>query len=197
LAEKIIEQGAVITEFCLYTPVKRENFPQRNRIISGLSVGTLVVEAALRSGSLITARLAGEQGREVFAIPGSIHNPLSRGCHKLLRDGAKLVEKAQDILEELELSTNINDVAQVEFAVEQSKTAELKQELLDEDRKKLLSSIGFEMTTVDTLVTRTGFAPQDVASMLLILELAGHVKQVSGGYVAIPAQRARLAETRD
>lgn len=197
LVDKIIEQGAVITEFPLYTPAKRGNFPQRNRIISGLSIGTLVVEAALRSGSLITARLAGEQGREVFAIPGSIHNPLSRGCHKLLRDGAKLVEKADDILEELELPANINNsrgsaccalgknFTHDGFVANSCKTANVTQELLDEDRKKLLSSIGFEMTTVDTLVTRTGFKPQDVASMLLMLELAGHVKQASGGYERI------------
>lgn len=208
LAEQIVECGALITEFPLYTPVKRENFPQRNRIISGLSIGTLVVEAALRSGSLITARLAGEQGREVFAIPGSIHNPLARGCHKLLHDGAKLVEKAGDILEELKLCANVNDTASVKFAdisiaPQDAKfvtKAEVKnrilkcdgyisrqaakgsQELLDVDRRKLLSSIGFEMTTIDTLVVRTGFVPAEIASMLLMLELAGYVRQVPGGY---------------
>jgi DNA processing protein len=213
LVEKIIERGAVISEFPLHTPIKKSNFPRRNRVISGLSIGTLVVEAALRSGSLITAKFAGEQGREVFAIPGSIHNPLSRGCHKLIRDGAKLVEKGQDILEELR-----NDIspARSKFAhgdpggesrfspweppsgkdfacshasehakngIDANISSKVKQEILDEDRAKLLSSIGFEATAIDMLVARSGLAPEAVASTLLILELDGRVKKVSGGYI--------------
>ena len=180
LVEKIVERGAVISEFPLYTPIKKSNFPRRNRVISGLSVGTLVVEAALRSGSLITAKFAGEQGREVFAIPGSIHNPLSRGCHKLIRDGAKLVEKGQDIMEELKICTNIDDRVDDKGSFVQNN---IKQEMLDEDRAKLLSSIGFEATAIDTLVARSGLAPEAVASTLLILELDGCVKKVSGGYM--------------
>ncbi|MGD9109209.1 MAG: DNA-processing protein DprA [Gammaproteobacteria bacterium] len=194
LAERIIEQGAVVSEFPLYAQAKRDHFPRRNRIISGLSVGTLVVEAAKRSGSLITARCAGEQGREVFAIPGSIHNPLSRGCHKLIREGAKLVEKAQDILEELELSTKIIGSEKIE---QQKMEVDNKQELLDEDQEKLLSSIGFETTAVDTLISRTGFTSREISSMLLMLELAGHVKQVPGGYVVTSARGAEVAETRN
>ncbi|MGD9153609.1 MAG: DNA-processing protein DprA [Gammaproteobacteria bacterium] len=189
LAERIIEQGAVVSEFPLYVQAKRNHFPRRNRIISGLSMGTLVVEAAKRSGSLITARCAGEQGREVFAIPGSIHNPLSRGCHKLIREGAKLVEKAQDILEELELYTKIvnrNSFEQCELVTNE------KQEVLDEDRRKLLFSIGFETTAVDTLISRTGFTSREISSMLLMLELEGYVKQVPGGYVATSARGAKV-----
>ena len=180
LMESIIERGAVISEFPLYTQPKRSNFPRRNRIISGLSMGTLVVEAAKRSGSLITAHCACEQGREVFAIPGSIHNPLSRGCHKLIREGAKLVEKAHDILEELELATKIINSeknAQGEMVLNDNK------EVLDEDRRKLLSCIGFEATAIETLISRTGFAPREISSMLLMLELADYVKQVPGGYI--------------
>jgi DNA processing protein len=188
LAERISANGAVISEFPLKTFPEKKNFPRRNRIISGLSAGTLVVEAALRSGSWITARHAGEQGREVFAIPGSIHNPLARGCHKLIKEGAKLVETAEDILGELKMDLT---PALIKKRGENSKDyvpskGEGKimptKENLDADAVKLLSSVGFEATAIDTLVVRTDFSPEVVSSMLLILELGGLVKRVPGGY---------------
>src|SRR5690606_13278129 len=152
-------------------------FPQRNRIISGLSLGTLVVEAALHSGSLITARLAMEQAREVFAIPGSIHNPLARGCHRLIRQGAKLVESVQDILEELapQLSAVLRDESP---GVSGDRPAG---DELDGDYRKLLENMGFDPVSIDQLVERSGLTAQEIASMLLILELNGHVGARQGG----------------
>jgi DNA processing protein len=173
LAHRIAERGALVSEFPLGTPPKRENFPQRNRIIAGLSLGTLVVEAAVRSGSLITARLAGEQGREVFAIPGSIHSPLSRGCHALIRQGAKLVETADDVLAELGPmvgSLRAAVAAQVEEAVETS----------DEERH-LLEQMGADPVDVDTVVERTGLTPETISSMLLDMELRGLVECCADG----------------
>jgi DNA processing protein len=176
LAAAIAERGALVSEFPLGTPALQANFPRRNRIISGLSLGTLVVEAAVRSGSLITARLAAEQGREVFAIPGSIHNPLARGCHQLLRQGAKLVETCDDIFAELRAL-----VGALQAAVPSEQTAPIDAPVLDKAYEILLDALGFEPAGVDTLVERTGFAADEVASMLLILELDGKLESRPGG----------------
>lgn len=180
LADQIAVEGALISEFPPGTPAWKENFPRRNRIISGLALGTLVVEAALRSGSLITARLAAEQGREVFAVPGSIRNPLAHGCHQLIRQGARLAETAQDILEELRLPTAraLPDAASVTKTPEISDTFSGR---LDKEYEILLDALGFEPAGVDLLVVRTGLRADEVASMLLILELAGHVDSYPGG----------------
>jgi DNA processing protein len=178
LAQQITERGALVSEFPLGTPPRRENFPQRNRIIAGLSLGTLVVEAARRSGSLITARFAGEQGREVFAIPGSIHNPLSRGCHQLIRQGAKLTETADDILSELNFSAFFSGPA---AAGAPTKIDEELESGMDKDHKILLDALGFDPVDLDALIVRTGFKPEAVSSMMLILELEGHVQAAPGG----------------
>ncbi|HEY1772046.1 MAG TPA: DNA-processing protein DprA [Gammaproteobacteria bacterium] len=178
LAAEIIEKGAVVSEFPPGTPPLPMHFPRRNRIISGLALGTLVVEAAKQSGSLITARTASEQGREVFAIPGSIHNPMARGCHRLLRDGAKLVESAGDILEELAPLLGVTALpvppAGLDAAAEPSAPE-------DPEYKLLLNSLDFAPTSVDSLVERTGLTPDVVSSMLLMLELQGHVEASPGG----------------
>jgi DNA processing protein len=154
-----------------------ENFPRRNRIISGLSMGTLVVEAAVRSGSLITARFAAEQGREVFAIPGSIHNPMARGCHSLIRQGAKLVETAADILEELGALVQLT----LEDNVQNRREPSSAPAQLDEDYRRLLEYLGHELVSVDSLVERCGLTAEAVSSMLLILELQGLVAAAPGG----------------
>jgi DNA processing protein len=178
LAHQVAASGALVSDLPTGTPPLKQHFPRRNRIISGLSVGTLVVEAALRSGSLITARLAAEQGREVFAIPGSIHNPLSRGCHRLIRQGAKLVETADDIIAELgPLLASFGTASDAEAP----ETQGVSGRALDKDYEILLDALGFEPATVDTLVARTGFTADLVASMLLILELEGRVAQQHGG----------------
>jgi DNA processing protein len=178
LAREVALSGALVSDLPTGTPPLRHHFPRRNRIISGLSVGTLVVEAALQSGSLITARLAGEQGREVFAIPGSIHNALARGCHRLIRQGAKLVETADDIFAELgALCAGLRAGAGAEAPDSQ----EVSGPALDKDYEILLDALGFAPAGIDTLVARTGFAADAVASMLLILELDGRVAQQHGG----------------
>lgn len=176
LAYKIAENGALVSEFPPGTPSRAENFPRRNRIISGLSLGTLVVEAALKSGSLITARLAIEQGREVFAIPGSIHNPLARGCHYLIRQGAKLVETADDILSELGA---LAAVGQITTQATET-TTEITPEL-DQDYIHLLENMGHEPVSVDALIQYSGLTAEEVSSMLLILELQGIVASGPGG----------------
>ncbi|WJW75619.1 DNA-processing protein DprA [Thiohalobacter sp. IOR34] len=176
LAHSIAGQGALVTEFPPGTGPRPENFPRRNRIISGLSLGTLVVEAAPRSGSLITARLATEQGREVFAIPGSIHNPLARGCHALLRQGAKLVETAADILEELGPLAGT-----LQASATAAETAPQRDAGLSDDQQALLESLGYDPVSVDQLVERSGLTAEAVSSMLLILELDGYVSALSGG----------------
>jgi DNA processing protein len=175
LARQIAEHGALVSEFPVGTAPRAENFPRRNRIISGLSLGTLVVEAAIRSGSLITARHAGEQGREVFAIPGSIHNPLSRGCHHLIRQGAKLVETATDVIDELGMLANSCYPADqtTVYAGEPSKLAP--------DYKQLIDFIGFENTSIDQLVDNSGLTSAEVSSMLLQLELSGYIASSPGG----------------
>jgi len=178
LSEQIRFRGALISEFPLGTPPRRENFPQRNRIIAALSLGTLVVEAARRSGSLITARLAGDQNRELFAVPGSIHNPLSRGCHELIRQGAKLTETVADILSELNFSAFFE--AARSAAGSPGAAAELEAGM-DKEHKILLDALGFDPADLDMLVVRTGFKAEAVSSMMLILELEGHVQAAPGG----------------
>ena len=178
LSEEIRFQGALISEFPLGTPPRRENFPQRNRIIAALSLGTLVVEAARRSGSLITARLAGDQNRELFAVPGSIHNPLSRGCHELIRQGAKLTETVADILSELNFSTFFDDRGCLAGSL--GSPGELAAGM-DKEHKILLDALGFDPADLDMLVVRTGFKAEAVSSMMLILELEGHVQAAPGG----------------
>jgi DNA processing protein len=171
--------GALVSEYPPGTPPLSGNFPRRNRIISGLSLGTLVVEAARQSGSLITARMAGEQGREVFAIPGSIHNPLARGCHQLIRDGARLVETAQDVL--AELAPRLRGLI-AEALETREQTIPGEDESLDEEYQRLLVHVGDEATPVDRLVERSGLTAEVVSSMLLILELRGLITPVPGGY---------------
>lgn len=179
LAGEIAQNGALCTEFLPGVGPLRENFPRRNRIISGLAVGTLVVEARAHSGALITARRAAEQGREVFAIPGSIHNPLAKGCHKLIRDGAKLVESAEHILEELAalLALPAEDASAARVS-----TAEAAQPRThDPEYQRLLDALGWDTVDVDSLVLRSGLTAAEVSSMLLILELEGSVKPLAGG----------------
>ena len=181
LAHDIADSGAIVSEFALGTAPRAENFPRRNRIISGLSLGTLVIEAAIRSGSLITARMAMEQGREVFAIPGSIHNPLARGCHKLIRDGAKLVETANDILEELGALAGVQQPV-----VENSAQHDVEPQELDKDYQLLLENLGYDPIQIDVLIDRCGLTADVVSSMLLLLELQGQVESLPGGrYVRI------------
>lgn len=175
LAHEIANCGALVSEFPPGTPPRPEHFPRRNRLISGLSLGTLVVEAAPQSGSLITARLAAEQGREVFAIPGSIHNPLARGCHNLIRQGAKLVETTQDILEELGALYERGERRSLPGTTE-SPGEDKPQEI-----RNLLDHIGFEPTGVDTLVERSGLTADLVSSMLVVLELHGQIVSAPGG----------------
>jgi len=180
LAAAIVSHGAMVSEMPIGTEPRRGLFPRRNRIISGLSLGTLVVEAALRSGSLITARHAMEQGREVFAIPGSIHNPLARGCHSLLRQGAKLVETADDILEEL--APHLGQVRVPRNPGSQLANLSQQQAELDPDHQKLLKCLDYEPRAIDAIVECSGFTAAEVASMLLILELEGSIVCKSGLY---------------
>ncbi len=179
LAHLIVDRGAIVSEFPIGTFPKAAHFPRRNRIISGLSLGTLVVEATRRSGSLITARYAMEQGREVFAIPGSIHNPMARGCHWLIKQGAKLVQTVDDILEEFTHLLNMND--SVSTAPESWNKSSDNTQKLDKDYQRLLELLGYEPTSIDVLVERSGLTVEEVSSMLLILELKGLVKCGSGG----------------
>ena len=180
LAHEIARHGALVSEFPLGTAPNRALFPQRNRLISGISLGTLVVEAARRSGSLITARLAAEQGREVFAIPGSIHNPVSRGCHQLIRQGAKLVEAAEDIVTELApLAGHL--LAEMESPSARAETAMDT----DEEYVKLLDALGHDPVNIDELIERCGLTIDQVSSMLLILELEGKIEKLSGGRYSI------------
>ena len=170
LARAIAENGAVISEFPLGTPPLAANFPRRNRIIAGLALGCLVVEAAPRSGSLITARLAAEAGREVFAIPGSIHSPQARGCHQLIRQGAKLVETAADILDELSWGRRPIAVPAAASGGEQSP-----------DEVRVLASMGEGPCSLDILSVRSGLTPGDLLAILLPMELAGRIAQLPGG----------------
>ena len=168
LAREIAERGAIVSEFPLGTPALRENFPRRNRIISGLARGCLVVEAAERSGSLITARQAGEQGRAVFAIPGSIHSSLSKGCHKLIKQGAKLVEEARDILDEL----GMNGARPAKASDPQPS---------DDQTSQLLACLAYDSCDVDTLAARSGLTAERLYAILLQLELDGRIASLPGG----------------
>lgn len=176
LADQILENGLLLSEFPLSVPAKPENFPRRNRIISGLSVGTLVIEATLKSGSLITAKCAAEQGREVFAVPGSIFSERSRGCHLLIREGAKLVETTMDILEELSVFKGFLPSIQI------STKTKVQQNKLDEAHLKLLECVGFEPTGIEKIVQRRGLPASKVTADLIELELLGYIQYSLGGY---------------
>ncbi len=175
LAYEIAEKGLIVSEFTLGTPPVNSNFPKRNRIISGLSLATLVVEATRKSGSLITARHGIEQGREVFAIPGSIHNPQSKGCHHLIRQGAKLVDQASDIIDDIG--------SLLGFIAEQTETHTDSQtnSFLDSEYQALLDAMGYDPVSIDILVNRSGLTIEQLSSMLLILELNDQIKTAPGG----------------
>ena len=176
LARRIAQCGMLLSEYALGTPALSTNFPKRNRIIAGLSRGTLVVEAALRSGSLITARLAAEQGKEVFAIPGSIHSALARGCHALIRQGAKLVESAEDILEEMQFSSPSAIVTSLQKDRETAEDANFTPEA-----SALFQALGFDPTGLDALQARTGIDTATLQAKLMELELMGRVVRLPGG----------------
>ena len=180
LAHAISAQGALLSEYPLGARPERWHFPERNRLISGLSLGTLVIEAARRSGSLITARLAADQGREVFALPGSIHNPLARGCHALIRQGAKLVETADDIISELAPLTGHMAQSPGDRTADELPAAEL-----DEDYADLRRLLGHDPLSIDELVQQSSLTIEQLSSMLLILELHGEVESLSGGRYAL------------
>ncbi len=191
-AAAIAAQGALVTEFPPGTPAERWHFPRRNRIIAGLSLGVLVVEAAVNSGSLITARLAAELGREVFALPGSLHNPMVRGCHRLIKEGARLAESTSDITRalaptagELALALERRLAGEEEAPAAPGSLAQEDEELLrDPDYVRLWEAIGHDTATQDRLVERSGLSARAVSSMLLMLELRGLVQVLEGGRVA-------------
>lgn len=183
LAARIEEHGAIVSEFPPGTEARPDHFPRRNRLIAGLALGTLVVEAGLQSGSLITARLAAEAGREVFALPGSIHNPLAKGCHRLIRDGARLVETAAEVIEALgpaALAQGAGLRARLE-ATGAEPADESPARAQDPDYASLLASLGDGPATLDELADRTGLAPAALSSMLLLLELEGVVAPAVNG----------------
>ena len=194
LAREIAVSGAIVSEFPLGTPPLQHNFPRRNRIIAGLSQGVLVVEAALNSGSLITARLATESGREVFAIPGSIHSPLARGCHRLIRDGAKLVETAEDVIEELrgrlgwaapapspKGRRRQGGKAAASHADTPAQPLQQTVPGLDDEAARVLQIIGHDPVDIDTLAGRCGLTVDALYAILLPLELDGHLARLPGG----------------
>ncbi len=174
LAGEILHLGLIVSEFPLGTGARPANFPQRNRIISGLSLATLVVEAAQRSGSLITARFAAEQGREVFAVPGSIHNPQTRGCHQLIRDGATITETPQDI--GCEISSLIGYVLEQQYGGSADHPLRL-----DPAHRQLLEAIGYDPVGCDILVQRSGLTIDKLSSMLLLLEINDLIQSAPGG----------------
>jgi len=189
LAEKILaDNGAIVSELPPDTPPRGRNFPLRNRIISGLACGVLVVEAARRSGSLITARYALEQNREVFAIPGSIHNPQARGCHDLIRRGAKLVETIQDVISEISVLARSVMPKGVLPPVPAS------ERLTDPKACLVLAQTDYAVTPRDVIQGRSGLTAAEVSSILLILELAELVKPVPGGYVRVPTHKPDVGD---
>jgi DNA processing protein len=186
LATAIATRGALVSEFPPGMPPFAENFPQRNRVMSGLSRGVLVIEAAARSGSLITARLAGDQGRDVMAVPGSIHNTLARGCHRLIKEGAALVETADDVLAALGFAAIATPG---KSTAEPAQPAENSADRLDSDAEMLLNALGFGPADLDRLVDRTGLAAHAVVATLQMLELAGRVESLAGGRFCRTAPR--------
>lgn len=183
LAERLRAQGCVISEFPPGTPPRPEHFPRRNRIISGLSLGVLVVEASLGSGSLITARVAAEQGREVFAVPGSVHNPMARGCHALIKGGAKLVETAREVIEELgPLARELGAALQFRLQMQDGAVpSDPRPGSVDPEDGTVLQALGHDPVALDTLVERTGLSVPVLSSVLLRLELDGRVDALGGG----------------
>ena len=180
LAAQIRQRGALVSEFPPGTPARKHNFPRRNRLISALSMGTVVVEAARDSGSLITAQHAREQGRALFAVPGSIYNPLAAGCHDLIRSGATLASSATEVLAQLKIPLSNEGLTS-------SQAARGRAPALDKGYEMLLDAVGFEPVSVDCLVARTGLPGASVASMLLVLELEGWIAPYPGGrYCRIP-----------
>lgn len=188
LSDEIIQNGALVSEFPVGCLPIANHFPRRNRIISGLSLGTLVIEATLKSGSLITAKFALDQGREVFAIPGSIYSSHSRGCHVLIRQGAKLTETIEDILEELNnliplLTPNITSCFNIKNLTDRKKTS---LSTLSPLYKRVLSKLGFEPTSIDLLTKRCQLTAKEVSIILLELELQGYISACRGGYIKLP-----------
>ena len=182
LAHQIAERGLIVSEFPLGTSALASNFPRRNRIISGMSKGVVVIEAALKSGSLITARLAGEQGREVFALPGSIHSPLAKGCHQLIKQGAKLVDSVEDILEELGAASGAHPASAHTGGTSDSAHSSAPAQA-HSPHAKLLEALGHDPVPLDTLGARCGLTAANLSAQLLELELAGQVAQLPGGLV--------------
>jgi DNA processing protein len=186
LATRIREHGCIVSEFAPGTAARPDHFPRRNRIIAGLALGTLVVEAAQRSGALITARNASEAGREVFAIPGSIHNPLARGCHRLIRDGAALVETSADVVDALgpaaqRLASSLRGRLQAVAAASATAPAANPIEP-DPQRVRLLAALGHDPVGIDILAERSGLTVGELSSMLVLLELEGVVSAQHGRY---------------
>ena len=194
LARELMHNGAIVTEMPVGTPVKRGLFPRRNRLISGLSLGVLVVEASARSGALNTAHQAVNQGREVMAIPGSIHNPVAKGCHRLIREGARLVETADEVIEEIRKLTGaftLTAPGQVTSGgAPDSPAATAQQTTLDNDYRALLEAMGYDPIGFETLARRTSLTPDILSSMLLSLELMGHVAPCNGGHYMRISNRA-------
>jgi DNA processing protein len=186
VSEAIMYSGALVSPFPLGTPPRPTNFPRRNQVIAAMSLGTLVVEAARGSGSLITARAAQRLGRPVLAIPGSIHNPLSGGCHRLIKEGAHLAESADDVLKRLDFSAFFARPPRVASALQTSTPGRAG---MDKEHKILLDALGFDPADLDTLIVRTGLKPEAVSSMMLILELEGHVQAAPGGRYSRVANR--------
>jgi DNA processing protein len=180
LAQAIVSRGALVSEFPPGTAPRADHFPRRNRLIAGLSLGTLVIEAGLKSGSLITARLAGEQGREVFALPGSVHNPLARGCHRLIREGVRLVEEPAELVEALAPAARALGVELAARLAETSPPDAPRPGPADPAQDRLHQALGHDPATLDELVTRTGLAPAVLVSMLLMLELEGQIESLPG-----------------
>ncbi len=180
LSQRIIKQGCLLSEFPLNAKPYKKNFPQRNRIISGLSLGTLVVEAKQRSGSLITAHYAAEQGRDVFAVPGSIRHALSQGCHQLLREGALLVESAQDIINSLSI---VLTKSASKAAIVKENSSGIKK--LNKQQQQLLACVDYEGCSIDKIIERSGVSTDKTARLLLNLELHGYISSTYRGYVRV------------